>query len=83
MNAQKHIEALPIIPAALRLHTLTAVQTRRFLAGAKFTYIKLNTPTACPPRTAVSVNRPFGDRHRCWVTFGQWCACCATAIFEN
>ncbi len=26
---------------------------------AKITYITLNTPTACPPRTAVSVNRSF------------------------
>ncbi|VGO23323.1 hypothetical protein SCARR_05430 [Pontiella sulfatireligans] len=31
----------------------------RFFPGAKFAYASLNTPTACPPRTAVPVNRPF------------------------
>lgn len=28
-------------------------------AGAKFTYIRLNMPIPCPPRSAVPVNRPF------------------------
>jgi hypothetical protein len=30
MNAQKHIEAHLVVSTALRLHTLTAVQTGRF-----------------------------------------------------
>ena len=77
MNTQKHIGANPAFPTAMRLHTAAAVQAGFSVAGAKFTYISLNTPTACPPRTAVPVNRPFLSLRRCWVfcghKFGQVC----------
>lgn len=57
--------------SSFRFHTRTTSQRTAPYAGAKLAYISLNTPTACPPRTAVSVNRPFCNRRRCWVTFGH------------
>ncbi len=44
----------------LHFHTVAFLQNRlHFLAGANFAYILLDTPTPCPPRSAVPVNRPF------------------------
>jgi hypothetical protein len=57
--------------SSFRSHTRTTSQRMAPYAGAKLAYISLNIPTACPPRTAVSVNRPFCNRRRCWVTFGH------------
>jgi len=71
MNAQKHCGNWPVVATVLRLHTLTAARTGRFLAAAKFTYIRLNMPTPCPPRSAVPVNRPFNSRRRCWTVLGH------------
>lgn len=54
-------------------HTLLTLCLSNFSSAyrANITYISLNIPAACPPRTVVSVNRPFCDRRGCWVTFGH------------
>ncbi len=71
MNTQKHCGSWPVVATVLRLHTLTVARTGCFLAGVKFTYIKLNIPTPCPPRSAVPVNRLFNSLRLCWAVFGQ------------
>jgi hypothetical protein len=72
MNTQGNRSATVLLIKDLHFHTLSFIGAWLFsFPGAKVAYISLNTPTACPPRTAVSVNRPFCDRHRCWVTFGH------------
>lgn len=72
MNTQGNRSATVLLIKDLRLHTLSFIGTAlSCFPGAKVAYVSLNIPTACPPRTAVSVNRPFCDRHRCWVAFGH------------
>jgi len=68
-----------VLQRGLHFHTMTLVRTElRFLAGAKFAYIRLNMSTPCPPRSAVPVNRPFstasaGDGPLFGFEFGQAC----------
>jgi len=72
MNAQGNRSTTVLLIKDLRFHTLSFIGTAlSYFPGAKVAYVSLNIPTACPPRTAVSVNRPFRDRHRCWAAFGH------------
>ena len=79
MNTQGHRNPNSAREKDLHFHTMSSNPAELyFLAGAKFAYVLLNTPTACPPRTAVPVNRPFFSRCRCWAVvfgfeFGQVC----------
>ncbi len=78
MNTQEHRNPNSAREKDLHFHTMSSNPAELyFLAGAKFAYVLLNTPTACPPRTAVPVNRLFFSRCRCWAVFrhkfGQVC----------
>ncbi len=71
LRTLKSPEPNSLILESRAIHTLLTLFQPNLSSAcrAKLAYISLNTPTACPPRTAVSVNRPFCDRRRCWVTF--------------
>ena len=63
MNTQGHRNPNSAREKDLHFHTMSFfLAGSRFLPGAKFAYVLLNTPTACPPRTAVPVNRPATTR---------------------
>jgi hypothetical protein len=66
----------PTVPRALTLAQLLAY--KRFSSEAKIGYLELNTPTACPPRTAVPVNtrarfRESVSTQHARFSFGQGC----------
>jgi len=77
MNAQRYKKARSVFLSAMHFHTLADYQAGCFVSGAKFTYISLNIPTACPPRTDVPVNLPFltgtGAGSYSGLEFGQVC----------